>query len=77
MNLIDALNESACDAATYINQNNIEWNVDGSGDSWYVTSGVSGMPVSETHEFTTRDAAIASLPAVIAASEDWEPTESE
>lgn len=77
MKLIDALNESACDAATYINQNGIEWNIDGSGDSWYVTSGVSGMPVSETHEFATRDAAIASLPADVREADEWEATESD
>lgn len=77
MNLIDALNASECDCAQYVNENGIAWNVDGSGDGWYVTSGQEGMPPTDTKQVETRDAAIAYLPGDIATSEKWEAIESE
>lgn len=77
MKLIDALNASPIDWAEYVNENGIAWNVDGSGSGWYVTSGVEGMPVSDTNKFETRDLAIASLSSDVASAEKWEPVESE
>lgn len=77
MTIHEALSASDVDCAEYVNANNIAYNVDGSGDGWFVTSGVSGMPVSETQHFESRSQAIAALPDGIRDARGWESIESE
>lgn len=77
MKLIEALDASDCDCAEYVNLHNIVFNIDGSGDGWYISECVGDMPPHTTQHFATREQAIASLPVEVAESDEWEFIESE
>lgn len=77
MKVLEALIQSRYDAATYLNQNGIRYNVDGSSGDWYVTYGVDAMPVSHTQKYATRKQAISALPEDVALSEEWEALDGE